>query len=301
MSNATSDSSNSNKITINDQPSDDSIPFSKTRISRRQAIGILAGAAVAVAAVGAGVYYSAPPAGPTTTTQPTTAAGKVRILGFTGALGDALIPVINAFQAKTGVSVDYTRLGYDELAEKGASLMTVKDTSFDIICQDDSFTPKVYEEGWFEPWENFGWTRDPDLFDGCIDLGTWPTPEYMGPVPPGARQKSPKQYAIGWGGGPTVNYVIRTDKLQELGMGEPKTWDDVEAIAKAANNPSQPFYGWVNRGAKGDPISFDTFPIFFDYGLESIFDSTWHVIANRPEGVAALQSILPSPSMVHRV
>jgi multiple sugar transport system substrate-binding protein len=304
MGNST-DPSGKSKSEANNPDPDDSIPFSKARISRRQAIGILGGA-VAVAAIGAGAYYATLPPAPTPTTTsetmissettavtpPTTAAGKVSILGFTGALGDALIPVINAYQQKTGVTIDYVRLGYDELAEKGASLMTVKDTSYDIICQDDPFTPKFYEAGWFEPWENYGWTRDSDIFDGCIDLGTWPTPEYMGPVPPGAREKTPHQYAIAWGGGPCVNYVVRTDVLQQLGLQEPKTWDDVEAIAKAANDPSKPFYGWVNRGAKGDPISFDTFPIFFDYGLESIFDDTWHVIANGPQGVAALQKYL---------
>ena len=285
--------------------SDNALRFSKTRMTRRQAITALGVGVAAVAAVGAGLYYSAPPTPTptesTTTAAPTTSAvtsavtsapGKVAILGFTGALGDALIPVINAFQQKTGITVDYIRIGYDELAEKGASLMTTQDTSFDIICQDDPFTPKFYAAGWFEPWENFGWTRDTDFFDGLLDLGTWPTPEYMGPVPPGEREKTPKQYAIGWGGGPCVNYALRTDMLEELKLGEPKTWDDVEEIAKAANNPSIPFYGWVNRGAKGDPISFDTFPIFFDYGLESIFDDTWHVIADRPEGVAALEKYL---------
>jgi multiple sugar transport system substrate-binding protein len=227
---------------------------------------------------------------PPMTTAPL--GGKISILGFTGALGDALIPVIDAFQKNSGITVDYERIGYDELAEKGASLMTVKDTSYDIICQDDPFTPKFYEAGWFEPWENFGWTRDTDIFDGCVDLGTWPTPEYMGPVPPGARQKTPRQYAVGWGGGPCVNYTYRTDKLEELGLKEAATWDDVEMIAKAANNPSKSFYGWVNRGTKGDPISFDTFPIFFDYGLESIFDDTWHCIADGPQGVAALTKYL---------
>jgi multiple sugar transport system substrate-binding protein len=281
-----------------DKSDSKTISFSRTRMTRRQAITALAGGAVAVAAIGAGLYYSAPTAPTTETTAMTSttaspsAAGKISILGFNGALGDALIPVINAFQTKTGISVDYVRIGYDELAEKGASLMTTKDTSFDIICQDDPFTPKFYEAGWYEPWDTFGWQRDTDIFDGLIDLGTWPTPEYMGPVPPGAREKTPKQYAIGWGGGPCVNFVIRTDKLEELKLGEPKTWDDVEEIAKTANDPANSFYGWVNRGSKGDPIAFDTFPIFFDYGLPSIFDDSWHFIADGPEGVAALTKYL---------
>ncbi len=278
----------------------------KENVDRRTWLKVTGGA-VAGLVVGGALGYVAKPAEIRTVTStvtqtvtgtapppppPPPPAKPIKILGFTGALGDALVPVVNAFQKKTGTTIDYVRLGYDELAEKGASLMTVKDTSFDIICQDDPFTPKFYEAGWFEPWENFGWKRDLDLFDGLVDLGTWPTPEYMGPVPPGAREKTPKQYAIGWGGGPCVNYAVRTDKLQELGLGEPKTWDDVEEIAKAAHNPSKSFYGWVNRGTKGDPISFDTFPIFWDYGLESIFDKTWHVICDRPEGVAALEKYL---------
>jgi len=287
-------------ISNDDSKSDNPIPFSRTRMTRRQAITAVAGGAIALAAVGAGLYYSAPTTTPSETTtmasstlpSVSSAAGKISILGFNGALGDALVPVINAFQANTGITVEYTRIGYDELAEKGASLMTTQDTSFDIICQDDPFTPKFYEAGWYEPWETFGWQRDSDIFDGLIDLGTWPTPEYMGPVPPGARDKSPKQYAVGWGGGPCVNYVYRTDKLQELNLGEPKTWDDVEEIAKAANDQAKPFYGWVNRGAKGDPIAFDTFPIFFDYGLPSIFDDNWHVIVDGPEGVSALEKYL---------
>jgi multiple sugar transport system substrate-binding protein len=300
-----SNKSRKSAVDSNKDLSDETQRFSRTRMSRRQALTALGVGAVAVAAIGTGLYYSAPSTptpqsttATTATTAPpatsavTSAAGKIAILGFTGALGDALIPVVNAFQQNTGIAVDYVRIGYDELAEKGASLMTTQDTSFDIICQDDPFTPKFYASGWFEPWENFGWTRDSDFFDGLLDLGTWPTPEYMGPVPPGERQKTPMQYAIGWGGGPCVNYVYRTDVLEQLNLGEAKTWDDAEEIAKAANDSSKPFYGWVNRGAKGDPISFDTFPFFFDYGLDSIFDDTWHVIADRPEGIAALEKYL---------
>ena len=259
-------------------------------MTRRQAITAIGAGAVAVAAVGAGLYFSAPPppSGPTTTAA-TSAPGKISILGFTGALGDPLIPVIDAFKARTGVDVEYVRLGYDELFEKTTTIMKAQSTDFDVVFSDDPFIPKLASEGWLVPLPEMGLSRDPDVFPALYDIATFPSPFW--PAPPGFKGKPPTLYAIGFGGGPAVTYGGRTDIISAAGMNIPTTYQEALAVAQKVADPKKPVWGWINRGQKGDPISFDTFPIFWAYGAE-MFDQDWKVIINSPEALEALKMLI---------
>ena len=280
----------------------------KNRVSRREFLKY-AGLIAAGLAVGSVVGYEygrtvAPKVKPVTVTKTVTKTTTVikpptvkpkktlKILGFSGALGDPHIKVFDKFSKMKNVKIEYIRIGYDELAEKAVSLLQAKSSEFDIIFQDDGFLPRLEAKGWLAPLDELGLTRIPDIFPSCWDLGTWPTPEYMGPVPPGERDKEPHIYALPHAGGPGEFYGVRKDLLEEKGLSVPKTWDDALEIAKTFYDPKKPFYGWVCRGTKGDPIAFDSATFLFDYGMSHFFDEDWHPLFNTPEAIEGFEMFL---------
>jgi N,N'-diacetylchitobiose transport system substrate-binding protein len=69
----------------------------------------------------------------------------------------------------------------------------------------------------------------------------------------------------------TEMFYVRTDKLEEVGMELPETWDDVRAIADAINAPDDLFWGW---GAQIGTPSWDS-EVAFTSMLWSYGGKTW--------------------------
>src|SRR5579875_1471417 len=68
----------------------------------------------------------------------------------------------------------------------------------------------------------------------------------------------------------------------------PATWDEVLANAKRLNNPAKSFYGFAMRGAKGNPVISQWFPILRAFGGR-VFDDQWNVVFKSPETLNALK------------
>jgi len=283
------------------------------KINRRNYLKVVGGTVAGLVIGGAIGYLSRAPAveritetktitvtqtiTPTTITQtitptPTKPRRTLKILGFSGALGDPHIKVFEKFGEENNVEIQYIRIGYDELAEKAVSLLEAGSSEFDIIFQDDPFFPRLASKGWLVPLDELGLKKTADIPDVLWDLGSWPTPPYMGPVPPADKGKEPHIYALAHAGGPGEFYGVRTDLLEEKKLSIPKTWDEALEIAKTFYDPAKPFYGWVCRGIKGDPIAFDSACFFYDYGVPYFFDENWRPLFNSPEGVEGFEMFL---------
>ncbi|MHB8619985.1 MAG: extracellular solute-binding protein, partial [Chloroflexota bacterium] len=92
-------------------------------------------------------------------------------------------------------------------------------------------------------------------------------------------------------------FFYRDDLYKSIGMGAPQTWDDVEKAAKELNKPSQPLYGFVNRGGKGDTITWDWLAFYLGYSKSEtgIFKDPphdWTVTIDTPEAKEALGTYL---------
>jgi multiple sugar transport system substrate-binding protein len=282
------------------------------KVDRRNFLNYTIAVVVTGLLVGLGTYYLTPKGGektitvektvtstvtvsPTiTVTSPTTTAPQktLRVLGFSGSLGDPHIPVFDEFSKQKNVKIEYIRIGYDELAEKAVSLLQAGSSEFDIIFQDDPFFPRLASKGWIAPLDTLGLKKDSDVFESLWDLGSWPTPPYMGAVPPGERNKEPHIYALPHCGGPGEFYGVRKDLLDQKGLSVPKNWDEALEVAKAFYDPNKPFYGWVCRGTKGDPIAFDSMTFLYDYGMPYMFNDNWEPQFNSPEAVEGFQMFL---------
>src|SRR5881296_3708303 len=167
-----------------------------------------------------------------------------------------------------------------EMGVKLETAFQANASTFDLLIADDPWMPKFGSEGWLVPLDStFGYKRDNDIFPVVYDLGSWPPPR--GPVPPGEGSKTRHLYAITLVG--NVEFFLYRKDL----VSAPASWDDVVANAKKVNDPSNPVYGFVIRGAKGNPVISEFTPVLLSFGGR-IFDNNWRVTLNSKAAIDAL-------------
>ncbi len=226
-------------------------------------IGVLILTTAAVAAPGL-------PAKPAKLTMAVVAGGETKGL-------KAILPL---WEKEKGVKIELVEFPYSTLYEKLVTTFQANISTFDLLIADDPWMPKFGSEQWLVPLDStFGYKRDADIFPVVYDLGTWPPPR--GPIPPGEKAKPRHLYAITLVG--NVEFFMYRKDL----VSAPKSWDDVIANAKKVNNPNTPLYGFVIRGAKGNPVISEFTPVMLSFGAR-IFDDNWKVTLKSKQAVDAL-------------
>ena len=183
----------------------------------------------------------------------------------------------------TGVRLNLIEYPYSSLYEKMVTAFQANAATFDVVMLDDPWMPKFGSEGWLAPLDAapFNLARDPDIFPVVYDLGSWPPPR--GPIPPGEAGKPRHLEAITLVGN-VVMFMYRRDLISQA----PQTWDQVLANGTKLGNPGQQFYGFAMRGAKGNPIISQWYPILTAYGGR-VFDDQWNVVFKSDASVNALK------------
>ncbi len=172
---------------------------------------------------------------------------------------------------ETGVHLNLITYPYASLYEKMTTAFQANAATFDVVMMDDPWMPKFGAEGWLAPLDAapFNLQRDPDIFPVVYDLGSWPPPR--GPIPPGEAGKPRHIYAI------TVVGNVEMFMYRKDLVAAPQTWDQALADATKLGNPGKQFYGFAMRGAKGNPIMSQWFPILKTFGGD-VFDDQWNVV-----------------------
>ncbi|HKV45899.1 MAG TPA: extracellular solute-binding protein [bacterium] len=192
----------------------------------------------------------------------------------------AIAPV---WDKATGVKLNLIVYPYPSLYEKMVTAFQSNAATFDVVMMDDPWMPKFGAEGWLAPLDAapFNLKRDPDIFPVVYDLGSWPPPS--GPVPPGEAGKPRHVYAI-----TVVGNVEIFDYRRDLIPKAPQTWDEVLSNGTHLGNPGKQFYGFAMRGAKGNPIVSQWFPILRAFGGR-VFDDHWNVVFKSDATVNAVK------------
>jgi multiple sugar transport system substrate-binding protein len=82
-------------------------------------------------------------------------------------------------------------------------------------------------------------------------------------------------------------------KFKEVGVEEPKTWDDVLKAAKALTDKGGGrYFGYVFRGGQGNPVVADFMPLFWSYGANLFDKDRTKVTIDTPEGAAAMKMFM---------
>lgn len=183
----------------------------------------------------------------------------------------------------TGIQLNLIEYPYASLYETLTTAMQARAATFDLVMLDDPWMPKFAAAGWLTPLDAspFNMPRDPDIASVAYDLGTWPPP--IGPVPPGQAGKPRHLYALSVVGNVEL-FMYRKD----IAPLPPQTWDQVLANGTTFQNQGHQFYGYAIRGAKGNPIMADWFPMLRAFGGD-VFDGQWNVIFNSSETINAVK------------
>jgi multiple sugar transport system substrate-binding protein len=205
----------------------------------------------------------------------------LNILVPQGALADGLIKMAPKFEEETGNSIEVAAFPYADLQQKTVTLTQVQSDEFDMFFVDDPWMPNIKPATSAVAIDaEYGYERDPDIFEVSYDVFTWPPP--YGPVPESVREQGLEPHLYGLPVvGNVILYAIRDDVLEEQGLEIPETWDDALAIAEAVYDPDAPFYGWTARQAGGN---VDSIPILWSLGGD-ILDDNFNVILDNEAGL----------------
>jgi multiple sugar transport system substrate-binding protein len=222
------------------------------------------------------VYPSAARAGAALPAKP----DKLTMAVVAGGETKGLKAILPLWEKEKGVKVELIEFPYSTLYEKLVTAFQANAPTFDLLIADDPWMPKFGSEQWLVPLDTaFEHKRDDDVFPVVYDLGSWPPPR--GPIPPGEKSKPRRLYAITLVG--NVEFFMYRKDL----VAAPRTWNDVIANAKKVQDPKKPMYGFVIRGAKGNPVISEFTPVLLSFGAR-IFDDNWRVVLNSKEAVQAL-------------
>lgn len=223
--------------------------------------------------------------------QPQASKGgeKIVFAALVGVEIGGIKAVIPDWEKQTGNKVELVELPYANLQEKIFTDMQAGAGSYDVIFIDDPWFPFLAGNGYLTPLSKFGYQVDTDFVQRSLDVCSWPPP--FGPRTPGTpKDAKPELYAL-----PSLGNVQLFWYRKDLVTAEPQTIDELIAAMKEKADPANGIYGYVHRGARGNPVVTNFNAWNWSYGGD-IFDDQWQVVINGPKSVKALTdyiSLLP--------
>ena len=202
-------------------------------------------------------------------------------------LKDELLP---EFEKATGIGTEWVEADFSGWLQKALNDGETKAGAFDIYVMDDLWVPRFAGAGYLANLEELGFRPDADFLPTAIDLGYWPPK--TGLRQPGIDSNAKSTlFSL-----PLVSDVqILFYRRDVFGNTPPATWDEILRVARQHSNPAKRQYGWVTRGARGNPIMNSFFVLLHDFGGAE-FGENWRVTFNSPQAVEALEfylSLLP--------
>lgn len=206
---------------------------------------------------------------------------QIAVSDTSGALAAELIE--DHVAEETDTEVEVSGLPYDNLFETLATNLEQEDDTYTLFMMDDPWFPAFAEH--CEPIEDHVDDLPTDqIIDTTLEIGTWPPTEYA--APPGASG-DPELRAVCVVGN-TQLFVYNEAIYEEVGEGEPETWEDVVRAGQAVEEEVEGTHGYAIRGSEGNPIMADFFgPANCLAG--DMFDEDWNFRWSNEEGVAACE------------
>jgi multiple sugar transport system substrate-binding protein len=212
-------------------------------------------------------------------------SGKISVAMVTGVESSAIKKLVPNFTKETGIEVEWNEFDYNTLYEKILNDLKAGAGTYDVIFADDPWMPMFAGGGFLEPLEKFGYQTDDDIAKMSNQVTMWPAPS--GPRLPGSDpNEQPKQYGIAQVG----NVQLLFYRKDIIGEKAPETWDEVFQLID--KHKGKVPYGYVIRGAKGNPVStnFNGTALWSSGG--DIFDDNWNVTFNNEKAQKALDLYL---------
>ncbi|AHZ24726.1 extracellular solute-binding protein (plasmid) [Haloferax mediterranei ATCC 33500] len=184
---------------------------------------------------------------------------------------------------ETGIEVNVELKPYDALYEQNRKLLAEKRDEFDLVFMDDPWFPNFASD--LEPIVEYLPDGVPDEYiQTTLDIAHWPTPR--GPLPPEVRDEDPTLRGLVVVGNTQI-FVYNAAYFNQVGYDPPETYRDVLEAGRAIDEIDG-VHGYVIRGAQGNPIVTNFFPVGFSQA-GSMFDTDWRFQWNSQDGIEALR------------
>jgi len=198
-----------------------------------------------------------------------------------GVEGDGLKTAKADYEREFSISITIAEFPYTNLFEKEFIDLKEGTGAYDIIMLDDPWFPRFAEEDLLAEFEPLYQKRglsgpDDDFVTASLALCYHPYGDG-------------KLYALPYVGNSQM-FFYREDLFHKHNLPPPETWDDVLSSARLLQE-KEGIFGYVMRGAQGNPIVADYMPLFWAFGGE-MFDSQGNPQVNSPEGVEALRFMI---------
>jgi multiple sugar transport system substrate-binding protein len=180
--------------------------------------------------------------------------------------------------------VEIVQAPYNNVFEQAANAGQSKSGAFDIVLMDDPWIPFFAENGHLEdltPYFKKAGKDGPDNDFLSKSLALCRNPYDSGPY-----------ICLPYVGNAQM-FFYDAAKFKEVGIEEPKTWDDVLKAAKALTDKGGGrYFGYVFRGGQGNPVVADFMPLFWSYGANLFDKDRTKVTIDTPEGAAAMKMFM---------
>jgi multiple sugar transport system substrate-binding protein len=208
----------------------------------------------------------------------------ITVLVPSGSEGDGLRAAAADYSKLKGTKVEIVQAPYNNVFEQAANAGQSKSGAFDIVLMDDPWIPFFAENGHLEdltPYFKKAGKDGPDNDFLSKSLALCRNPYDSGPY-----------ICLPYVGNAQM-FFYDAAKFKEVGIEEPKTWDDVLKAAKALTDKGGGrYFGYVFRGGQGNPVVADFLPLFWSYGANLFDKDRTKVTIDTPEGAAAMKMFM---------
>lgn len=198
-----------------------------------------------------------------------------------GVEAEGLKQAVADYRRQFGVRIEVVEYPYQSLFEKLLIALSGPAASYDLVMLDDPWFPRFAQMNGLVELTPLYQAKglpgpDADFLPPCLDLCRYP-------------YGSGRLYALPYVGNSQL-FFYRKDLFEKYGLAPPRTWEEVLAVGRRVG-AREKMYGYVMRGAQGNPIVADFMPLLWAFGGE-LLDSEGKPSVNSPEAVAALEFML---------
>jgi multiple sugar transport system substrate-binding protein len=209
-------------------------------------------------------------------------SGKI-VLAMTDVDAAKVQPLLDEYKEANNVEVEVQQAPHDDLYTKLNLSLSAMTGDLDVVSLDDPWIPQ-FAGGEFlmnldELLDARGATVDTDFVPELLALGDFPA--------------GSGHIGIPWVGNVQV-YVYRTDVFEELGLAEPKTYDDVLAAAQAITDAKsgEGLYGMGLRGQPTNPAATSFLPTLRGHGVDIFAADAWEPQLETEQAMQAITTHL---------
>ncbi|WP_242492947.1 extracellular solute-binding protein [Halogeometricum borinquense] len=188
---------------------------------------------------------------------------------------------------ETGIEVNVELKPYDALYEQNRKLLAEQNDEFDLVFIDDPWFPQFASD--LEPIRQYLPDGVPaEYIQTTLDIAHWPTPR--GPLPPEVSDEDPVLRGLVVVGNTQI-FAYNATYFDQVGYDPPETYQDVLEAGRAIDAEIDGTHGYVIRGAQGNPIVTNFFPVGFSQAGR-MFDADWRFQWGSREGVEAVRFLV---------